>query len=63
MGVATKLWRVFDKTVSRKLLAFAADAVYGNSIDSELEVVAKKGVARKALLLMFVDLLLLAFTQ
>ena len=28
-----------------------------------VEVVAKKGVARKALLWMFVDLLLLAFTQ
>ena len=35
----------FDKTVRRKPLAFAADAVYGNSIDLELEVVAKKGVA------------------
>jgi len=38
------LWRAFDKTVSRKPLAFAVDAVYGNSIDLELEVVAKKGV-------------------
>ena len=51
MGVATMLWRAFDKTVRRKPLAFAADAVYGNSIDLELEVIAKKGVARKALLL------------
>jgi hypothetical protein len=56
------LWRAFDKTVSRKPLAFAADAVYGNSIDLELEVVARKGVARKALLLMFLNVLLLAFT-
>ena len=56
------LWRAFDKTVRRKPLAFAADAVYGNSIDLELEVVARKGVARKALLLMFVNVLLLAFT-
>jgi hypothetical protein len=56
------LWRAFDKTVRRKPLAFAADAVYGNSIDLELEVVAKKGLVRKALLLMFVNVLLLAFT-
>jgi len=62
VGVATMLWRAFDKTVRRKPLAFAADAVYGNSIDLELEVVAKKRVARKALLLMFVNVLLLAFT-
>jgi hypothetical protein len=50
------LCRAFDKTVRRKPLAFAADAVYGNSIDLELEAVAKKGVARKALLLMLVAL-------
>ena len=56
------LWRAFDKTVRREPLAFAADAVYGNSIDLELEVVERKGVARKALLLMFVNVLLLAFT-
>src|SRR5215467_9020806 len=62
MVVATTLWRAFDKTVRRKPLAFAADAVYGNSIGLELEVIAKKEVARKALLLMFVDVLLLAFT-
>src|SRR5215467_2364981 len=62
MVVATTLWRAFDKTVRRKPLAFAAGAVYGNSIDLELEVVAKKVVARKALLLIFVDVLLLAFT-
>ena len=62
MGVPTTLWRAFDKTVRRKPLAFAADAVYGNSIDLGLEVVAKKGVARKVLLLMFVDILLLGFT-
>jgi hypothetical protein len=29
------LQRAFDKTVRRKPLAFAADAVYGNSIDME----------------------------
>ena len=56
------LWRAFDKTVRRKPLAFAADAVYGNSIDLELEVVAKKGVERQALLLMFVNVLVVAFT-
>lgn len=55
MGVATLLWRAFDKTVRRKPLAFAADAVYGNSIDLELEVIAKKGLVRKALLLMLVN--------
>src|SRR5215469_10352359 len=48
-------WRAFDKTVRREPLAFAVDAVYGNSIDLELEVIAKKEVARKALLLIFVD--------
>ena len=41
------LRRAFDKTVSRKALAYGVDAVYGNSIDLELEVIAKKGVARK----------------
>ena len=56
------LWRAFDKTVRRKPLAFAADAVYGNSIDLELEVIAKKGVVRKALLLMLVSIQLFAFT-
>jgi hypothetical protein len=38
-------WRAFDKTVRRKPLAFAVDAVYGNSIDLELEAVAKKELA------------------
>jgi hypothetical protein len=42
------LWRAFDKTVNRKPLASAVDAVYGNSIDSWLEVIAKKGLVRKA---------------
>jgi len=56
------VWRAFDKTVRRKPLAFAADAVYGNSIDLKLEVAAKKRVVRKALLLMFINVLLLAFT-
>jgi hypothetical protein len=54
--------RAFDKTVRRNPLAFAVDAVYGNSIDLELEVIAKKGVARKACLLMLVNVLLPAFT-
>ena len=55
-------WRAFDKTVRREPLAFAVDSVYGNSIDLELEVIAKKEVVRKALSLMFVNVLLLAFT-
>ena len=38
----TTVLRAFDKTVRRKPLAFAADAVSGNSIDLELEVIAKK---------------------
>ena len=54
--------RAFDKTVRRKPLAFAADAVYGNSIDLGLEVTADKGVVRQALLLMFVNVLLVAIT-
>jgi hypothetical protein len=57
------LWRAFDKTVRRKPLAFAADAVYGNSIDLVLEVIARKGVARKAWLLIFVNVQFLAFTR
>ena len=63
MRAVTMLWRAFDKTVSRKPLAFAVDAVYGNSIDLELEVIAKKGVVRKAWLLMPVNVLLPAFTR
>jgi hypothetical protein len=55
--------RAFDKTVRRKPLAFAADAVYGNSIDLELEVIVKKGVVRKAWLLMLVNVVLPAFTR
>jgi hypothetical protein len=51
----TMLRRAFDKTVRRKPLAFAADAVYGNSIDLVLEVIAGKGVARKAWLFIFVN--------
>ena len=54
--------RAFDKTVRRKPLAFAADAVYGNSIDLELEVIAKKVVAQKAWLLMLVNVLLPTLT-
>ena len=33
----TMFWRAFDKTVSRKPLAFAVDAIHGNSIDLGLE--------------------------
>jgi hypothetical protein len=58
----TMLWRAFDKTVSRKPLAFAVEAVYGNSIDLGLEVIAKRGLARKAWLLMLANVLLPAFT-
>jgi hypothetical protein len=62
VGVTTMLWRAFDKTVRRKPLALAADAVYGNSIHLGLEVVAQKGVVRKTLLLMLVNIQLIAFT-
>ena len=41
----------------------ADDAVYRNSIDLVLEVIARKGVARKAWLLIFVNVQFLAFTQ
>jgi len=44
----TKLWRAFDKTVSRKPLAFAVDAVYGISIDSWLEFIAKRDLREKS---------------
>jgi len=54
--------RTFDKTVRRKPLGFATDGFYGNSIDLELEVTAKKGIARKAWLLMLVNVPLPAFT-
>src|SRR5215469_5100059 len=52
VSAVTMPWRAFDKTVSRKPLAFAVDAVYGNSIDLGLEAIGKKGVAGKAWLLM-----------
>ena len=58
----TMPWRAFDKTVSRKPLVFAVDAVYGNSIDLGLETIGKKGVAGKAWLLMLVNVLLSSFT-
>jgi len=51
VGVATMLWRAFDKTVRRKPFAFAADAVYGNSIDLELEVIAKEGSCVKSFII------------
>ena len=58
----TMLCRAFDKTVSRKPLAFAVDAVYGNSIDLGLETIGKKVVAGKAWLLILVNVLLPSFT-
>jgi len=55
MRVTTMLSALSIKPlVRRKPLAFAADAVYGNSIDLELKAIVKKGVARKAWLLMLV---------
>jgi hypothetical protein len=39
----------YSTSVSRKRLAFAVDAVYGNSIDLGLEVITKKALAGKAL--------------
>jgi hypothetical protein len=57
----TMFWRAFDKTVSRKPLASAVDAVYGNSIDLGLEVITQKALAGKAWLLMLVNVLLPAF--
>ena len=39
-------WRAFDKSVRRKPLAFAVDAVYGYSIDLELEVLKKEPCAK-----------------
>ena len=55
-GATTMLWRAFDKTV-RNPLAFAVDAGYRNSIDLDLEVIARTGVARKSLLATFINLL------
>jgi hypothetical protein len=37
----------FDKTVRRKPLVGAADAVYGNSIDFCLESIARSGIQQK----------------
>ena len=55
--MVTRLWRAFDKTVSRKPLAFAVDAVYGNSIDSGLEVLQRRDLDES-----FLNVLLPAFT-
>jgi hypothetical protein len=41
------MWRAFDTAVRRKPLAGAADAVYGNSIDFRLEIVARSGIRDK----------------
>jgi hypothetical protein len=43
----TMLWRAFDKTVRRKPLVGAADAVYGNSIDFRLKSIARSGIRQK----------------
>ena len=45
LEVRRAMWRAFDAAVRRKPLAGAADAVYGNSIDFGLEVIARIGVA------------------
>jgi len=37
----------FDKTVRRKPLVGAADAVYGNSIDFRLKGIARSGIQQK----------------
>ncbi len=55
------MWRAFDTAVRRKPLAGAADAIYGNSIDFRLEIVARSGIRRKTLLLMLIDVVVLAF--
>jgi hypothetical protein len=47
----TMLWRAFDKTVSRKPLAFAVDAVYGNSIDLGVGSHCKEGTCGKSLII------------
>ena len=47
----TMLWRAFDKTVSRKPLAFAVDAAYGNSIDLGVGSHCKEGTCAKSLVI------------
>jgi len=44
LEVRRAMWRAFDTAVRRKPLAGAADAVYGNSIDFRLEIVARSGI-------------------
>src|SRR5439155_19360787 len=39
--------RAFDTAVRRKPLAGAADAVYGNSIDFRLKIIARSGIRQK----------------
>ncbi|PYX24374.1 MAG: hypothetical protein DMG87_03595 [Acidobacteria bacterium] len=47
LEVRRAMWRAFDTAVRRKPLAGAADAVYGNSIDFRLEIVARSGIRQK----------------
>src|ERR1700730_8148534 len=44
LEVRRAMGRAFDTAVRRKPLAGAADAVYGNSIDFRLEIVARSGI-------------------
>src|SRR2546425_6158278 len=43
LEVRRAMWRAFDTAVRRKPLAGAADAVYGNSIDFRLKIIARGG--------------------
>src|SRR5438309_11066542 len=61
LEVRRAMWRAFDTAVRRKPLAGAADAVYGNSIDFRLEIIARSGIRQKTLLLMLIDVVVLAF--
>src|SRR5207237_10482779 len=47
LEVRRAMWRAFDTAVRRKPLAGAADAVYGNSIDFRLEIIARSGIRQK----------------
>src|SRR2546426_5419703 len=47
LEVRRAMWRAFDTAVRRKPLAGAADAVYGNSIQFRLEIIARSRVQVK----------------
>jgi len=47
LEVRRAMWRAFDTAVRRKPLAGAADAVYGNSIDFRLKIIARSGIRQK----------------